>query len=96
MINIKQKTHLLVFFLISSICNWQYSHANNYNYDKFLTGYEYFTKVQNFDFASQGINLKMAYMYLPSNNKKKGTLTLLHGKNFTSNYWKEIALKLNF
>ena len=37
----------------------------------------------------------MAYMYLPSNNKKKGTITLLHGKNFTSNYWKEIALKLN-
>ena len=37
----------------------------------------------------------MAYMYLPSNNIKKGNVTLLHGKNFTSNYWKEIALKLN-
>ena len=37
----------------------------------------------------------MAYMYQPSNNKKKGTVTLQHGKNFNSNYWKEIALKLN-
>ena len=95
MINIIQKTQLLVFFLISIICNSQYTYAGNYNYDKYLTGYEYFAKVQYFDFASQGINLEMSYMYLPSNNKKKGTVTLLHGKNFTSNYWKEIALKLN-
>ena len=34
-------------------------------------------------------------MYLPSNNKYKGTVTLLHGKNFTSNYCKDVALKLN-
>ena len=71
------------------------AYLHNYNYDKYLTGYEYFSKVHSFDFSSQGINLEMAYMYLPSNNKKKGTITLLHGKNFTSNYWKEIALKLN-
>ena len=95
MINIKHKTYLLIFFLISIIYNWQHTYAENYNYNKSLTGYEYFAKVQIFDFASQGINLEMAYMYLPSNNKKKGTVTLLHGKNFTSNYWKEIALKLN-
>ena len=95
MINIKHKTYLLIFFLISIIYNWQHTYAENYNYNKSLTGYEYFAKVQIFDFASQGINLEMAYMYLPLNNKKKGTVTLLHGKNFTSNYWKEIALKLN-
>ena len=34
-------------------------------------------------------------MYFPSNKKYKRTVTLLHRKNFTSNYWKEIALKLN-
>ncbi len=51
MINIKQKTHLLVFFLISIIFNWQHSYADNYNYDKYLTGYEYFAKVQNFNFC---------------------------------------------
>ena len=34
-------------------------------------------------------------MYLPENNKYKVAITLLHEKNFTSNYWKEIALKLN-
>ena len=71
MINIKHKTYLLVFFLISIICNCQQSYAENYNYDKSLTGYEYFSKVQSFYFASQSINLEMAYMYLPSNNKKK-------------------------
>ena len=95
MINIKQKTHFLLFFLIFIMFYWQHIYASNYNYDKYLSGYEYFAKVQNFNFASQGINLDMAYMYLPSNNKKKGTVTLLHGKNFNSNYWKEIALKLN-
>ena len=95
MINIKQKIQLLAFFLISIIFSLHHTYAVNYNYDKYLTGYEYFSKVHSFDFSSQGINLEMAYMYLPSNNKKKGTITLLHGKNFTSNYWKEIALKLN-
>ena len=37
----------------------------------------------------------MENMYLPSNNTYKGTETLLYGKNFTGNYWKEFALKLN-
>ena len=37
----------------------------------------------------------MAYMYLPSDNKQKGTITLLHGKNFTSAYWQDTALLLN-
>ena len=37
----------------------------------------------------------MACMYLFFNNKHLRTITLLHGKNFTSNYWKEIGLKLN-
>ena len=80
MINIKQKIHLLLFFLIFIMFYWQHIYASNYNYDKYLSGYEYFAKVQNFNFASQGINLDMAYMYLASNNKKKGTVTLLHGK----------------
>ena len=53
MINIKHKTYLLVFFLISIIYDWQHTYAENYNYDKSLTGYEYFAKVQIFDFASQ-------------------------------------------
>ena len=95
MIKIKQVKFLLILLLSFKIFNWQNIYANNYVYDKHLTGYQYFDKVQKFKFASQGINLEMVYMYLPSNNKQKGTVTLFHGKNFTSNYWKEIALKLN-
>lgn len=34
-------------------------------------------------------------MYLLSDKRKKGTVTLFHGKNFTNNYWKGVALKLN-
>ena len=71
------------------------TNANDYVHDKHLTNLKYFSKVHNFQFISQGISLEMAYMYLPSNNKYKGTVTLLHGKNFTSNYWKQIALNLN-
>ena len=60
MINIKRKTLLLVFFLSSFIFNWQCIHASKYNYDKHLTGYEYFAKVEKFNFVSQGINLEIA------------------------------------
>ena len=86
---------LLMLFLSTSLYTDKYIYASNYVYDKDLKNYKYFSKVKNFQFTSQGINLEMAYMYLPSNNKLKGTVTLLHGKNFTSNYWREIALKLN-
>ena len=91
-----QKTFFL-FFLFFSINKLTYKNtvASEYIYDKHLTNYKYFSKIHKFQFISQGISLEMVYMYLPSNNKYKGTVTLLHGKNFTSNYWKEIALKLN-
>mgnify|MGYP001400563543 CR=1 FL=1 len=97
MIKTKNIIYLLILYFnfSSNIFNWKYISASDYVYDKYLTGYEYFAKVQKFKFASQGLNLEMAYMYLPSNNKQKGNVTLLHGKNFTSNYWKEIALTLN-
>ena len=91
-----QKTFFL-FFLFFSINKLIYKNtvASEYIYDKHLTNYKYFSKIHKFQFISQGISLEMVYMYLPSNNKYKGTVTLLHGKNFTSNYWKEIAFKLN-
>ena len=95
MIKIKNIFLLIILFLSIKIYTYQDIYAGNYVYDKNLTSYKYFSKVQKFHFASQGINLEMAYMYLLSDNKQKGTITLLHGKNFTSNYWKEIALKLN-
>ena len=81
----------LLFLSINLFVN-QITNATDFVYDKNLTNYKYFSKGYKFQFISQGISLEMAYMYLPSNNKYKRTVTLLHGKNFTSNYWKEIAL----
>ena len=91
-----QKTFFLFFLFFSiNILIYKNTVSSEYIYDKHLTNYKYFSKIHKFQFISQGISLEMVYMYLPSNNKYKGTVTLLHGKNFTSNYWKEIALKLN-
>ena len=95
MIKIKDIFFPFLFFLNTNLFVNQITNATDFVYDKNLTNYKYFSKVHKFKFISQGISLEMAYMYLPSNNKYKRTVTLLHGKNFTSNYWKEIALKLN-
>ena len=85
---------LIIFLNISTLVKADIP-LNDIVYDKHLTGYKYFSKVQKFKFKSQGTDLEMAYMHLPSNNKQKGTITLLHGKNFTSAYWQDIALLLN-
>ena len=95
MTKIQNLFSLFLLFLSINILVYKNTIGNDYVYDKHLTNYKYFSKVHKFQFISQGISLEMAYMYLPSNKKYKGTVTLLHGKNFTSNYWKEIALKLN-
>ena len=95
MTKIQNLFSLFLLFLSINILVYKNTIGNDYVYDKHLTNYKYFSKVHKFQFISQGISLEMVYMYLPSNNQYKGTVTLLHGKNFTSNYWKEIALKLN-
>ena len=95
MTKIKKVFFPFLLFLSINILVYKTTNAIDYVYDKHLRNYKYFSKVHKFQFISQGISLETAYMYLSSNNKYKGTVTLLHGKNFTSNYWKEIALKLN-
>ena len=95
MIKVRDIFFPFLLFLSTNLFTNKITNATDFVYDKNLTNYKYFSKVNKFKFISQGISLEMAYMYLPSNNKYKRTVTLLHGKNFTSNYWKEIALKLN-
>ena len=95
MIKVRNIFFPFLLFLSTNLFANQITNATDFVYDKNLTNYKYFSKVNKFKFISQGISLEMAYMYLPSNNQYKGTVTLFHGKNFTSNYWKEIALKLN-
>ena len=51
-------------------------------FDKNLSGYDYPFILNRYKFQSQGKDLDMAYMYLPTSNSDKGVVTLLHGKNF--------------
>jgi pimeloyl-ACP methyl ester carboxylesterase len=67
---------------------------NSLSYDARLSDYEYPFDVKYFPIASQGKRLEMAYMYLPGDGTR-GTVTLMHGKNFTSAYWEETARFLN-
>ncbi len=60
-------------------------------YDKNLTGYDYPFAISEYNFRSQGQDLRMAYMYLPAKDADKGVVTLLHGKNFNGAYWKSTA-----
>lgn len=64
-------------------------------YDKALTGLEYPLPVRTYAFESQGMPLKMAYMYLPPKDPAKGVVTLLHGKNFNGAYWEQTARHLH-
>lgn len=61
------------------------------SFDKSLEKYQYPFDVQTYQFASQGQELEMAYMYLPPTNPDMGNITLLHGKNFNGAYWEETA-----
>ncbi|MBK84695.1 MAG: alpha/beta hydrolase [Gammaproteobacteria bacterium] len=59
-------------------------------FDARLSQYSYPFPVEFYEFKSQGQVLEMAYMYLPA-AEGKPTVTLLHGKNFTAAYWKDVA-----
>ena len=61
------------------------------SYGKLLEKYQYPFDVSRYQFESQGQDLEMAYMYLPSRNPDKGVITLFHGKNFNGAYWEETA-----
>lgn len=65
-------------------------------YDAVLSAYHYnYTEpVAFYDIASQGQNLKMAYVFLKGQDDKP-TVTLLHGKNFNADYWSQTAKHLN-
>ncbi|HCD34693.1 MAG: alpha/beta hydrolase [Phycisphaerae bacterium] len=61
------------------------------SFTKSLEKYQYPYKVHRYPFESQGQHLEMAYMYLSSDESSKGTITLLHGKNFNGAYWQVTA-----
>ncbi|CAM3752313.1 MULTISPECIES: alpha/beta fold hydrolase [Pseudoalteromonas] len=85
------KIWLLSLCLIFSAVN---SHAQQateqLSYDAQLTDYNYDFDISYFDVASQGLALKMAYIYLPAKGDKP-IVTLMHGKNFNAHYWTTTA-----
>jgi pimeloyl-ACP methyl ester carboxylesterase len=52
-----------------------------------LEGFDYPYPVKQFAFASQGQNLHMAYMDVAPAGAARGTIVLLHGKNFCGATW---------
>ncbi|WFB37125.1 alpha/beta hydrolase [Kiritimatiellota bacterium B12222] len=60
-----------------------------------LENFEYPFQVQTFSFESQQQPLEMIYMDLPAVGEPKGTIVLLHGKNFSGAYWETTAQALS-
>jgi pimeloyl-ACP methyl ester carboxylesterase len=56
-----------------------------------LQDFAYPFAVHIFSLATQQQTLEMAYMDVPSRNSQRGTVVLLHGKNFSGAYWEQTA-----
>lgn len=63
--------------------------------DAQLTNYEYPFPVNFHEIKIGEEPLQMAYMMKGHEGKKKGTVLLLHGKNFSGAYWEKTALDLS-
>jgi pimeloyl-ACP methyl ester carboxylesterase len=59
------------------------------SYGPELEGFDYPYPVKHFEFKSQGTSLQMAYMDVLATGAAKGTVVLLHGKNFCAATWEE-------
>ncbi|WP_444943338.1 alpha/beta fold hydrolase [Microbulbifer sp. ZKSA006] len=65
--------------------------------DKHLSDYQYPYLVKYFQWQQQGQPLRMAFMDVaPAGDKRpRGTVLLLHGKNFSAAYWKDTISQLS-
>lgn len=59
--------------------------------DPELKNYPYPFPVEYFPVKLKNQNLRMAYMDVKPAGELKGTVVLLHGKNFSGNYWEKTA-----
>ena len=59
------------------------------SYGPELQGFDYPWPVQHFRFASQGVDLDMAYMDVKPTKPNNEVAVLLHGKNFCAATWRE-------
>lgn len=64
-------------------------------FDQHLSNFQYPYPVQYFETTRQNESLKMAYMdIVPAQHPTKGTVVLMHGKNFSGFYFKSIMARL--
>ena len=68
--------------------------AQGLSYGPQLEGFEYPHEVKHFVFVSQGQPLSMAYLDVAPSNPGKGTVVLLHGKNFCAATWESAIAAL--
>lgn len=60
-----------------------------------LENYDYPFPVSFYEWELAGTSLKMAYMDVAAEGEEKGTVMLLHGKNFCGAYWEQTARDLS-
>ena len=64
------------------------AHADAPTFGPELQGFDYPYPLQHFAFASQGVELQMAYMDVPPHGQPNGRVAvLMHGKNFCGATW---------
>lgn len=89
-ITIKSILFFLLFSLVS--CGHQ---SYEHHPDLALASFDYPYPVLSFEIRSQKQKLQMRYMDIGPQETSKGTILLLHGKNFAGFYWKKIAHDLS-
>lgn len=65
------------------------------SYGPLLEGFDYPWPVSHFRFASQGVDLDMAYLDVAPARPNGETVVLLHGKNFCAATWRDTIKALN-
>ena len=82
---------LTIFLLLLSSCSvLENSKNSKLSYDKNLSGFDYPYPVKFFELSKY----RMAYMDVAATGKLKGTVVLMHGKNFNGAYWGKTAADL--
>jgi pimeloyl-ACP methyl ester carboxylesterase len=72
------------------------SASETHSYGPELEGFAYPYPIHQYNFTSQQVPLKMAYMDVPSSGTANGrTVVLMHGKNFCSATWAETIAVLS-
>lgn len=75
--------------------NSSYSDIPEDGYGIELERYEYPFDVSFFEWTVGDTPLRMAYMVVQAEGEKKGTIVLMHGKNFCGAYWEQTARDLS-